>query len=679
MALVTTTSCSILLNGSPSRTFKPSRGLRQGDPLSPFLFILMMEELGRAIIAAKKEGRIQGLRLTQNGDTVTHQQFVDDTMLQGIPTVKEAKAFKQTLYEFAMAGGTEVSLSKSKIFFFNTDISIQRNLSRILGFQRDSLPSKYLGIPLTDKPLNKDIWESITNKLKDKVSEWTNRAFNLAGKLVLTKAILQTIPIYMLSALPAPKGVLQQIRNIQRDFLWGKGEEKNKWALVAWDKICKPKSHGGLGLHDPDILDKVLGAKLWWRWLMEIQKPWAKLWKQKYAMNWQETDLIRMTGHIKGSHIWNKACKNKALVQKHSFWEIRNGNLAWFWEDNWQQEGNPSREELASIQTDTIKKGLKKVSDYWDQSRDNDKWRFWKLPDCSELTLLKTQAKALASILEKRQILTSTSDDLLRWGSNNQGVFNLKEAKRIATCLNFPNTDKSWKDLWNNPHLMKIKLFRKAHWPHRGSYSGKVGTSDTYLSKSNHTTKHTLEGKAFWQLPSQGLLKFNIDGASKANPGDTGYGGVIRDEEDDIKVIFHSHLGKASNIMVELMAMEQCLEILIAHNTHIVIIEADSELVINSVKRIGTGTTLDNISSHWRLLQVYHRIHSHLRILRTLSFVHVRREANSVANWLANEGVRCKRDNMCCKWEEVPNSEMWEDCTSRALTDMEQYQNRQGN
>lgn len=122
MALVTTASCSILLNGSPSRTFKPMRGLRQGDPLSPFLFILMIEGLGRAIIATKEEGRIQGLRLTRNRDTVTHQQFVDDTMLQGIPTVKEAKAFKQILNEFSMAAGTEVSLSKSKIFFFNIDI-----------------------------------------------------------------------------------------------------------------------------------------------------------------------------------------------------------------------------------------------------------------------------------------------------------------------------------------------------------------------------------------------------------------------------------------------------------------------------------------------------------------------------------------------------------------------------
>jgi len=81
MALVTSTSFSILLNGTPSRTFTPSRGLRQGDPLSPFLFILMMEGLGRVIKMANAEGKIQGIKLTTDGEANTHQQFVDDTML----------------------------------------------------------------------------------------------------------------------------------------------------------------------------------------------------------------------------------------------------------------------------------------------------------------------------------------------------------------------------------------------------------------------------------------------------------------------------------------------------------------------------------------------------------------------------------------------------------------------
>lgn len=110
-------------------------------------------------------GKIRGLQISENGYVLTHQQFVDDTLLQGVPKVKEALAFKQILKDFPLATGIEVNLSKSKIFFFSTNIDIQRNISIILGFQRDSLPSKYLGIPLTTRPMHKIIWEMVLNKI----------------------------------------------------------------------------------------------------------------------------------------------------------------------------------------------------------------------------------------------------------------------------------------------------------------------------------------------------------------------------------------------------------------------------------------------------------------------------------------------------------------------------------
>lgn len=124
MALVTSSSFSILVNGSPSKNFTPSRGLRQEDPLSPFLFILMMEGLSHSIMHAKQVGNIKGLQLSKTGQALTHEKFVDGTMLQGIPKIKEALAYKKTLSDFAMATGMEVNLSKSKIFFFNINIVI---------------------------------------------------------------------------------------------------------------------------------------------------------------------------------------------------------------------------------------------------------------------------------------------------------------------------------------------------------------------------------------------------------------------------------------------------------------------------------------------------------------------------------------------------------------------------
>eukprot|EP00253_Pinus_taeda_P035229 PITA_35229 len=230
------------------------------------------------------------------------------------------------------------------------------------------LPSKYLGVPLTDKPLSKAVWEPVINKLQDKTWKWTSRSLNLAGRLVLTKSTLQIVPIFMLSTLPSPKEVMQNIRNVQKDFLCGKGEEKKKWALVAWDKVCKPNIHRGLGLDDPQTLKKVLGAKLWWRWIKEPVSPWAK--EKSYR-----------------------------------------------------------------------------------------KWRIWKNLVYSDDSPLKSQAEALKVMLEQRKILKSTSSDQLIWGKNNEGDFNLKEAKQITLGLEFPNLDKVWKDLWQNQNWMKIKLF----------------------------------------------------------------------------------------------------------------------------------------------------------------------------------------------------------------------------
>eukprot|EP00253_Pinus_taeda_P022159 PITA_22159 len=422
MALVSSSSFSILVNGSPSEIFNPSRGLRQGDPLSPFLFILMMEGLGKSIKQAKDIGKIRGLQISENGFVLNHQQFVDDTLLQGVPTVKEVLAFKQILKYFSLATSMEVNLSKSKIFFFSTNIAIQRNISRILGFQRDSLPSKYLGIPLTARPMHKSIWEMALNKMQDRVNKWTFRALNLAGRLVLTKDVLQSIPIFMLSALPAPKGILEQIRDIQRDFMWGKEETIKKWALASWEKICKPKSQGGLGLDDQEILCKALGAKLWVRWVKEPKAQWARIWKE-------------------------------------NFWEIRAGDLALFWEDKWQQEPILLTENFFNLKQETDAQGLIRVKDFWDLSQTPEKWRSWRNIECGEDSPLKIKAEALGDLLKKMMILKTKGKDQLRWGNNKQGAFNLKEAKGCLLGLNYSVPDKTWTHLWRQQGWMKINTF----------------------------------------------------------------------------------------------------------------------------------------------------------------------------------------------------------------------------
>eukprot|EP00253_Pinus_taeda_P008610 PITA_08610 len=198
LSCISTPNFSILVNGTPSKTFKASRGIRQGDPISPFLFILAAEGLGRYLKQERVDGNIKGLRLWGNDLPITHQQFVDDIMLFGEPTVREVRNLKKALDLFAEASGMEINKDKSCTFIFNTVETVKRHLSRFLGFKQGDLPMKYLGNILDYSSKRLKNWQGILDKLTNRMANWTFRTLNIAGRIVLVKSVLQAIHIYPL-------------------------------------------------------------------------------------------------------------------------------------------------------------------------------------------------------------------------------------------------------------------------------------------------------------------------------------------------------------------------------------------------------------------------------------------------------------------------------------------------
>jgi len=169
------------------------------------------------------------------------------------------------------------------------------------------------------------------------------------------------------------------------------------------------------------------------------------------------------------------------------------------------------------------------------------------------------------------------------------------------------------------------------------------------------------KGVNIWKPPPYGFLKVNIDGAAKGNPGLVGFGGAIRDDQEQIQKIFHGQLGKATNNIAKLMALEQCLEILVDSNSHNVIIEADLELIIRASKKISNGISLDKVLKHWKLLQVFYHIYSYLRTLKTVIFAHVKRKANMLADRLVNEEVINRDKDSSYAWDSLPPGKLRDD------------------
>ena len=141
MSLVFSAFFLILVNGTPSQPFSTSRGIRQGDSLSPFLFIIIVEGLGRMLKAMQRNNQIRGLTLSNGMDLQTHQWFIDDNMLMGPSSVQEARGIKKGLDTFLEANGVEINKEKSQVYFCNTLKVTSRNILRILEFTEGHLPS----------------------------------------------------------------------------------------------------------------------------------------------------------------------------------------------------------------------------------------------------------------------------------------------------------------------------------------------------------------------------------------------------------------------------------------------------------------------------------------------------------------------------------------------------------
>ena len=240
-------------------------------------------------------------------------------MLFGETTVKEVRQLKRILDLFAEASGLEINKDKSCVFIFNTMDSIKIHLTRLMGFKQGELPTKYLGnlLDFTSKKLKN--WQGVLDKLKNRMPNWAFRTLNMVGRVVLVKSVLQAIPIYPLSIMVAPLGVCSKIRENVRKFIWGGSNQQKKWALVSWKHLTKRKEEGGLGLRDPEKLNKVLGAKLWWRWLRGGNDLWKTIWRHKYNMPDTTVDIYRLRETPKGSTIWDLARQNRDIVERHAF------------------------------------------------------------------------------------------------------------------------------------------------------------------------------------------------------------------------------------------------------------------------------------------------------------------------------------------------------------------------
>ena len=275
MQCVTTPSYSLYSNGNTFGFFAGKRGLRQGDPMSPLLFVICMEYLSRLLTYAgqqqdyKYHFRCRTLKLN-------HLVFADDLIIFCKGDLKSIMLNLRALATFAATSGLNANAGKSAFYSCNMDAQVKEEVIKISKYKEESLPFTYLGVKIDSKKLSKDDCSFLIDKIAARIRSWGVRTLSYAGRVQLVNSVLLSMHCYWSSIFILPKQVIEGVISACRNFLWGGKVASHKTPLVAWDLICRKKIEGGLGLKESHAWNLALLGKYVWSIASKADNLWVK-------------------------------------------------------------------------------------------------------------------------------------------------------------------------------------------------------------------------------------------------------------------------------------------------------------------------------------------------------------------------------------------------------------------
>ncbi|WJX46635.1 beta-amyrin 28-monooxygenase [Trifolium repens] len=356
-ACVCTGCMSILVNGSPTEEINIKKGLKQGDPLAPLLFLLVSDGLGALMRKAVERGRFKPFCVGRNNMQISMLQYADDTLCIGEATVDNLWAIKSVLRGFEMASGLKVNFWKSCIMGVNVSNEFLDMASGFLNCRIGQIPFIYLRLPVGANPRLVSTWSPMLDVIRKRLGSWGNKYVSLGGRIVLINAVLSSIPIFFLSYMKLPVKVWREVVKIQRNFLWGGLSLKRRISWVKWEDICRSKKEGGLGIRDLRVVNLSLLAKWRWKLLTNEDEVWKNVMVAKYGEHvLGNVRLEAISDGVPCSTWWKDLC----CLDSHGEWfrqvvtkKVGRGNLCSFWKDIWVE--NQSLEQrfprLFSIST----------------------------------------------------------------------------------------------------------------------------------------------------------------------------------------------------------------------------------------------------------------------------------------------------------------------------------------
>lgn len=332
---------SVLINGEPSGFFRSSRGVRQGDPVSPAMFVLVAEFLGRGLhhLFMQDESRFY----VSAGSRVPYLAFADDIFIFFRCSQDALEAIREFFGSYQAMSGQRINVAKSSYLCSNRASADQLALVQsILGFRQQEFPFVYLGAPIDRGRTRVVLFDGILEKLRNRLFHWSSKLLSAGGKIILLRHVLSTIPLYILQVIYPPKAVFVLLGRVCNSFIWDHSLESQRIHWSSWEKLCYPTNEGGIGVRSFEDMAKAFSCKLWWR-LRKNDSLWASFMHAKYIQG-MHPSLVTFS---RPSPIWRRLESVRDFAESKISWCLGRGNIH-LWLDRWCSS-KPLAQELCVV------------------------------------------------------------------------------------------------------------------------------------------------------------------------------------------------------------------------------------------------------------------------------------------------------------------------------------------
>ncbi|KAG7552757.1 Reverse transcriptase domain [Arabidopsis thaliana x Arabidopsis arenosa] len=331
---LTTTSFSININGSLCGFFRGANGLRQGDPLSPSLFVIALEIFTRLLEKKFDDGSI-GYHPKAKDLKISSLAFADDLMIFYDGKISSLHGITSVLNDFQALSGLAMNREKSGIY--TAGLSPQESIGTMsFGFLNGSFPFRYLGLPLLHRKLRRTDYSPLIDQISARFNHWTTKTLSFAGRLQLISSVIYSSVNFWMSTFILPKCCLSTIESLCNRFLWSADITKKGGIKVSWQQACLPKSEGGLGLRNFRIWNKTLNLRLIWLLFTNTSSLWVA-WTRYHRL--RNANFWNAKPSDQHSWIWKALLDLRPLAKRFLRCKVANGKTASYWYDHWNNLG----------------------------------------------------------------------------------------------------------------------------------------------------------------------------------------------------------------------------------------------------------------------------------------------------------------------------------------------------